>query len=123
MASSADEGRGTLREVPVRRVQPLAAGNVRMGKPTRSHVRVRRKAREPGELKHLSNPRKRDDFASSGERKRKSPNQRTRFSGVVGLVEAAWTKWRGLGRPAKEGDSPVHVRKRCDQYPEYRAAR
>jgi len=58
-------------------VQPLVAGDVRMGKPTASHVAVRRKAREPGELKHLSSPRKRDDFASSGERKRKSPNQRT----------------------------------------------
>ena len=36
--SSADEGRGTLREAPVRRVQPQAAGDSRMGKPVRGHT-------------------------------------------------------------------------------------
>jgi hypothetical protein len=41
LASSADEGRGTLRKAPVRCVQPLEAGDVRMGKPSRSHVRER----------------------------------------------------------------------------------
>ena len=40
----------------------------------------------PGEVKHLSNRRKRKriDSVSSGERKRKSPNQKL-ASGVVGL--------------------------------------
>ena len=40
LASSADEGRGTLRKAPVRRVQPLAAGDVRMGKPIRDHTLI-----------------------------------------------------------------------------------
>ncbi len=40
--------------------------------------------REPGELKHLSSPRKRDHSVSSGERTRKSPNRYTMYSGVVG---------------------------------------
>ena len=48
--------------------------NVRMGKPGRGYTLSSRKGREPGELKHLSTRRKREDSASSGERKRKSPN-------------------------------------------------
>jgi hypothetical protein len=40
--------------------------------------------REPGELKHLSNPRKRENSASSGERKWNSPNRRAKFGGVEG---------------------------------------
>ena len=75
LVSSADEGRGTLRKAPIRRVQPLAVGDIRMGKPGRVQTLSSREGREPGELKHLSNLRKRDDSASSGERKRKSPNQ------------------------------------------------
>ena len=38
--------------------------------------------REPGELKHLSSPRKREDSASSGERKRSSPNRRQTTAGL-----------------------------------------
>src|SRR5690606_20334631 len=77
LASSADEGRGTLRKAPVRRVQPQAAGDVRMGKPDLGDTRSLRREREPGELKHLSSPRKREDSASSGERKRRSLNRCT----------------------------------------------
>ena len=82
LALRADEGRGTLRKAPVRRVQPQAAGDSRMGKPGRGHTLSLREEREPGELKHLSSPRKREDSASSGERKRKSLNQRTRAVGL-----------------------------------------
>jgi hypothetical protein len=39
LAFSADEGRGTPRKAPVRRVQPQAAGDVRMGKPLRKETR------------------------------------------------------------------------------------
>ena len=48
----------------------------------RLHVSIRQSityGREPGELKHLSNQRRRKkklDFLSSGERTGKSPNQR-----------------------------------------------
>ena len=55
----------------------------------RSFLKPAREVRErhaiPGEVKHLSNRRKRKriDSVSSGERKRKSPNQKL-ASGVVG---------------------------------------
>ena len=56
-------------------------------KPDRRKVRreVRERYAIPGEVKHLSNRRKRKriDSVSSGERKRKSPNRRL-VSGVVG---------------------------------------
>ena len=41
LAFSADEGRGTLRKAPIRRVQPLTVGDVRMGKPSMSYVMLR----------------------------------------------------------------------------------
>jgi len=43
-------------------VQTLTASDVRMGKPNASEDALRRKAREPGELKHLNSPRKRQEF-------------------------------------------------------------
>ena len=58
-------------------------------RPSRVIGKVRREVREryaiPGEVKHLSNRRKRKriDSVSSGERKRISPNRRL-VSGVVG---------------------------------------
>ena len=48
-------------------------GNPR-GRPPRAATR-KRSLREPGELKHLSTPRKRNDSPSSGERKGRSPNR------------------------------------------------
>ena len=58
---------------------------------------------EPGELKHLSSPRKRKKFdsASSGERKRKSLNRMrviARGRCVCGVVGTAW---RGHGPSAE----------------------
>jgi hypothetical protein len=52
-----------------------------MGKPAWGHAHATATEHigcggEPGELKHLSTLRKGKDSASSGERKRKSPNQR-----------------------------------------------
>ena len=62
-----------------------------MGKPGRSHVRSLPPEHiglegEPGELKHLSNRRKRNrrDSASSGERTRKSLNRLVYESGLWG---------------------------------------
>ena len=51
-----------------------------MGKPTWANPQVSVTesigyGREPGELKHLSSPRKRDYSVSSGERTRNSPNR------------------------------------------------
>jgi hypothetical protein len=110
LASSADEGRGTLRKAPTSRVQTLSVGDVRMGKPGLVHARSLRKEREPGELKHLSSPRKRKDSASSGERKRSSPNPDPCGRGVVGGTEANLvSKSKALGRATAEGESPVGV--------------
>src|SRR3990172_9071899 len=60
-----------------------SSGDVRMGKPTLGAqaseriggVKTKARRREPGGLKHLNTPRKRDHSASSGERTRISPNQ------------------------------------------------
>ena len=55
-------------------------------------------AREPGELKHLSTRRKRDDSPSSGERKGNSPNRPVRRTGLQGLTAGAETKSNGFGK-------------------------
>jgi len=58
------------RAVCRRNSQRCPNGETRQRQPLSS-----RKGGEPGELKHLSSPRKRKDSASSGERKRRSPNR------------------------------------------------
>ena len=75
LAPSADEGRSKLRKAPGRskhsviRRSPNGATRLEQS----SHPRKRE---EPGEVKHLSSPRKRNrrDSLSSGERKGKSLN-------------------------------------------------
>ena len=80
----------------------LRSGDVRMGKPGGGDAPPSREGGQPGELKHLSTRRKRNqmrDSLSSGERKGKSPN-RVGLSprGVAGLqhkgpesiAERAW---------------------------------
>ena len=80
--SGADEGRGTLRKAPVSRVQAQEPEMSEWGNPAGVMPRhFPEGKREPGELKHLSTPRKRKDSASSGERKRRSPNRRLRAAG------------------------------------------
>ena len=117
--SSADEGRGTLRKAPVRRVQPQQPEISEWGNPAgvtpRHPVQT---GREPDELKHLSSPRKREDSASSGERKRSSLNQRTSGLGLEDQQKQRGAKWNGLGRPTAEGESPVDVAKHRGWDPE-----
>ena len=62
--------------------------------------------REPGELKHLSSPRKGNDSASSGERKRISPNHISVW-GCRTRARVMKVKWKALGNAAREGESPV----------------
>ena len=54
---------------------------------------------EPGELKHLSTRRKREDSLSSGERKGRSPNSVASHWGLEGGAEAlrrrSGTVWEG----------------------------
>ena len=65
---------------------------------------------EPGELKHLSNRRKRKkifDFQSSGERNGKSPNRRACLAGFGLQKRFMSVSQTVLERPAREGESPV----------------
>eukprot|EP01024_Parvocaulis_polyphysoides_P053027 TRINITY_DN526_c0_g1_i1.p3 TRINITY_DN526_c0_g1~~TRINITY_DN526_c0_g1_i1.p3 ORF type:complete len:110 (+),score=3.38 TRINITY_DN526_c0_g1_i1:156-485(+) len=80
-----------------------------MGKPVGGQTPSSRKGREPPELKHLSRARKREDSASSGERKRRSPNQLLRRLGLQDSRMDGYWKWNDLGRSTIEGESPVDV--------------
>ena len=91
------------------------SADFRMGQPSwlkTSYLSARRRSK-PGELKHLSNRRRRKQFsdcASSGERTRRSPNH-TDYGqcGVVGPQHGLKRYSRtGLERPTIEGDSPVY---------------
>src|SRR3954470_8921637 len=86
-----------------------------MGKPGGCNDPSLLRESQPGELKHLSSQRKRNqmrDSLSSGERKGISPNRVLYGPGVVGPV---WGLSRivrsgsrsGLERPARAGESPV----------------
>ena len=104
------------------------AGDVRMGKPGAGHAAspgaVMAPRREPGELKHLSTSRKREYSASSGERKRRSPNRRTCMAGLQDSISVAGAaKSKGLGRPTGEGESPVDAAREPPEDPEYHGAR
>ena len=75
-------------------------------------------AGEPPELKHLSRARKRENSASSGERKRSSPNHALRRMGLQDCRKLRERKPKALGSAAIEGESPVGVSEREGQYPE-----
>ena len=94
-----------------------------MGKPGGGRTPSSRKGGELGELKHLSNPRKREDSASSGERKRSSPNRRTCSSGLQDPGSEVEAKWKRLGSRTGEGESPVHEGEAERGNPEYHGAR
>ncbi len=77
-----------------------------MGKPTRGDARVSSGEEilwrgEPGELKHLSTRRKRNDSLSSGERKGRSLNRSACRAGLKGKAELCGTGLEGAwkGRP------------------------
>ena len=107
MVPNADEGRGTLRKAPVRGVHPQEPemsewGNPRGGQARASygeHILIRR---EPGELKHLSTRRKRNDSLSSGERKGRSPNRSACRPGLEGKAETSETEVEGVWKAPPE---------------------
>lgn len=93
-----------------------------MGQPGGRDGPSPRKGREPGELKHLSTPRKREDALSSGERTGQSPNRvgvrSVRALPVRGCTipmesfaqdSLGWVNVRRsvLERRTKAGESPV----------------
>jgi hypothetical protein len=122
LASSAEEGRGTLRKFPTSRVQALESEVSEWGNPLR--VKSQYPAREgtPGELKHLSSPRKRKNSVSSGERTRNSLNQPSGWGCRV-LDKVMRLKQKGMGRPTRAGDSPVRAGRVMARIPEYRRTR
>ena len=61
LASSAEEGRGTLRKAPTSRVQAQESEMSEWGNPARVMPR-HPKGREPGELKHLMYPEEKKGF-------------------------------------------------------------
>ena len=75
-----------------------------MGKPTWGHAHGATGEHiacggEPGELKHLSTRRRRDDSPSSGERKGNSPNRPACRAGLEGKTECCTAEaerfWKG----------------------------
>lgn len=105
LALDADEGRGHATKCSG---EALAAGNPEIsewGNPASVMAcHPTRVGREPGELKHLSTPRKREDALSSGERTGQSPNrggvrvfERCRHGvGRSGWRESKLRRWDGL---------------------------
>jgi hypothetical protein len=101
LALAAEEGRGHAAKCPG---EALAAGDPGVsewGNPpgARPGTQIVRSGRAPGELKHLSTPRNREDSLSSGERTGRSPNPAggtacRRCLGGVGRVG-----WRGRQPP------------------------
>ena len=84
------------------------AEGIRMGKPARGNARASvgehiANGGEPGELKHLSTRRKREDSLSSGERKGRSPNRTASRSGLEGNTEGCGAEVEGSGKANRRG--------------------
>ena len=97
LALAAEEGRGHAAKCPG---EALAAGDPGIsewGNPPGARPGTRRDAgRAPGELKHLSTPRKREDSLSSGERTGRSPNPAGGTS-LPALPCGGLNEWAGGG--------------------------
>ncbi len=74
MALAADEGRGHAAKRPREALAACDLGVSEWGNPPGARPGTRGSGGAPGELKHLSTPRKREDSLSSGERTGRSPN-------------------------------------------------
>ncbi len=100
LALDADEGRGHATKCSG---EALAAGDPEMsewGNPAgvmACHPEVT--GGEPGELKHLSTPRKREDALSSGERTGQSPNRIGSRAGMRCRSGVVRSRWRGIPTP------------------------
>ena len=112
MALRADERRDKLRKASGRSKYPLIRrylnGETYLRKPQVSTAQSISCGREPSELKHLSSRRKTTcDSVSSGERGRA---QTVRALGVRTAGLTSEPSRMVLGKPAREGESPVHER-------------
>ena len=94
----------TRRNAPGRRWQPAIRGCPN-GATRPAHGRAPRSdpGRAPGELKHLSTPRNREDSLSSGERTGRSPNPAGAYS-LPAMPEGGWTS--GLEGAAAASQCP-----------------
>ena len=103
---TADEGRSKLRKASGRRKRSLIRGYPN-GETRLEEFRHSCKGGEPGEVKHLSSPRRRNrrDSLSSGERKGISLN----LLDVRGVRNVHFSR-TVLGKRAVVGDSPVGER-------------
>jgi len=104
LALAAEEGRGHAAKCPG---EALAAGDPGMsewGNPpgARPGTWSAISKRAPGELKHLSTPRNREDSLSSGERTGRSPNP----AGAIACRRCL----RGVGRVGWRGRQPPRRR-------------
>ena len=114
MALRADERRDKLRKASGRSKYPLIRrslnGETRMSRP---HASIRQSityGREPGELKHLSTRRKRKKYSipsvAASERGRAQTVMRA-SRGSDCIMGSAKDRRTVLGKPAREGESPV----------------
>jgi len=106
LALAAEEGRGHAAKCPG---EALAAGDPGIsewGNPpgARPGTQIVRSGRAPGELKHLSTPRNREDSLSSGERTGRSPNP----AGATACRRCL----RGVGRVGWRGRQPPRSSRR-----------
>ena len=125
LALRADERRDKLRKASgsgkYTLIRRSLNGETWLSKPQSSYGEYIAMRREPGELKHLSSRRNRKkqvlslerkiDFQSSGERNGKRPNRRACMPGFGPRNWFSEFNGKVLGKPAKEGESPVHERR------------
>ena len=92
LALAAEEGRGHAAKCPGEALAACDPGMSEWGNPpgARPGTLGAIPKRAPGELKHLSTPRNREDSLSSGERTGRSPNPRG-VSRLPPLPRGGWT--------------------------------
>ena len=118
MALRADERRDKLRKASgsgkYTLIRRSLNGETWLSKPQSSYGEYIAMRREPGELKHLSSQRKRKQHVISkvaaSEMERGQTGVRACWG--YGLHKSLWkVKGTVLGKPAREGESPVHERR------------
>src|SRR5215208_6709677 len=100
LALAAEEGRGHAAKCPGEALAASDPGMSEWGNPpgARPGTWGAIPERAPGELKHLSTPRNREDSLSSGERTGRSPNP----AGGIACRRCQW----GVGRVGRRGRQP-----------------
>ena len=96
LALAAEEGRGHAAKCPGEALAPVIQGSPNGAtRPAVTAGHQPQGGRAPGELKHLSTPRKREDSRSSGERNGRSPNRGGVRAGRRCRPGVERLRWRG----------------------------